>query len=34
MSVLLLLSDSPPPGADISFNGPMLALPYSLRGAR
>ena len=28
---LLLLSDSPPLGADISFNGPMLALPYSLQ---
>lgn len=31
MSVLLLLSDASPPGADISFNGPMLALPYSLQ---
>jgi len=28
---LLLLSDASPLGADISFNGPMLALPYSLQ---
>lgn len=31
MSLLLLLSDSSPPGADISFNGPMLTMPYSLQ---
>lgn len=31
MSLLLLLSDASPPGADISFNGPMLAMPYSLQ---
>lgn len=29
--MLLLLDDDAPPGADISFNGPMLALPYSLQ---
>lgn len=31
MSFLLLLDSASPPGADISFNGPMLALPYSLQ---
>ena len=31
MSLLLPLSDDGRPGADISFNGPMLAMPYSLR---
>jgi len=30
-ALLLLLSDDARPGADVSFNGPMLALPYSLQ---